>query len=303
MRMDHEIFQAPFTVAPTLVERPNPGYRRANPDGSNVPSTLPMWRVQTIGDFGEGGRNQLFGMVSRGDGFEDSPDAEFISGGVNTKDYGGVALGRQANYFHWGFSSSPTYMTEEAKLVFINAVHYIAKFDGHPVLAHKRRGIVLRDRLALDTSALKARVAELRAVQEDGPIAVPEAHRGVSKYFPEDAWESLAADAEGVVRRLEQDGPYLYPSAEYELGVDRELQALELPNHAPDFIPRMMEYFGSADAGQAAMLAGIMARYTNEALSTPQEWVAWMKAHRERVFFSESAGYKWLVELPRPQRR
>ena len=133
MRIQHPIFRTPNRVDLTLENRPTPDvYRNA---GSGFEKTMPMWRVQTEGYLD--GTDQLVGIVSRDRGFLDSPDTEWISGGVNTKGPNAVAIGRHGNFFHWGFAASPTYMTEDAQLVFINAVHYIHQFDGRPPITRK----------------------------------------------------------------------------------------------------------------------------------------------------------------------
>ena len=76
-------------------------------------------------------------MVSRPGGFEDSPEAEIISGGVSAKTWDAVAIGRHGNFLHWGFAASPDDMTEEARDVFANAVVYIAGFAGQTPVARK----------------------------------------------------------------------------------------------------------------------------------------------------------------------
>ncbi len=101
-----------------------------------------MWRVQTEGY--QDGSRQLIGLVSDFNGFLDSPDTEVLSSGVNTKGPSSVAIGRHGNFLQWGFAASPTWMTDEAKLVFVNAIHYIAKFDGQAPVARKVRGSLPR---------------------------------------------------------------------------------------------------------------------------------------------------------------
>ena len=108
-------------------------------------ATMPMWRVQTEGYLER--NDMLVGVVSSDSGFLDSPDTEWISGGVNTKRPKAVALGRHGNFFHWGFAASPTYMTAEAKLVFVNAIHYISKFDGQAPIARREPGASTRNRI------------------------------------------------------------------------------------------------------------------------------------------------------------
>jgi hypothetical protein len=77
------------------------------------------------------------GMVSDGHGFEDSPDCERISGGVNSKGPMAVAIGRQANLLQWGFYGAPDRMTGSAKRAFLNAIVYMRRFDGHVPLVRK----------------------------------------------------------------------------------------------------------------------------------------------------------------------
>ena len=76
-------------------------------------------------------------MVARPWGYEDSPDAEYISSGVCQKTLDAVAIGRHGNFFHWGFAASPDYMTGEAKPVLANAIVYISKFAGQTPIARK----------------------------------------------------------------------------------------------------------------------------------------------------------------------
>ena len=55
------------------------------------------------------------GLVYHPYGFEDSPDAELIASGLNSKDPHAIALARQGNFFLWGFSASPSDMTFDAQ--------------------------------------------------------------------------------------------------------------------------------------------------------------------------------------------
>jgi hypothetical protein len=89
VRLDHEIFHSPLAAGVELVEH---DWERDH-DGRGV------WVVQT----GEPGKDVDYGVVSDGHGFEDSPDCERITGGVNSKGPHAVAIGRQANMLQWGF--------------------------------------------------------------------------------------------------------------------------------------------------------------------------------------------------------
>ena len=139
LREGHPIFHGPFKVSLTFEEQPTPddAFYYQHQFDEPIPKSLPMWRVQT-----KGYRTDMrfnMGLVSHPWGYEDSPEAEYISGGVSTKSPDAVAIGRHGNFLHWGFIASPLYMTEEAKVVFANAVAYIAQFRG-PILARRFDG-------------------------------------------------------------------------------------------------------------------------------------------------------------------
>ncbi len=78
IKTQHEIFNTPNKVNLTLVERLTPGSFFNGFQGLTTPKTMPMWRVVTEGY--SGGTPYLIGMVAHGEGFNDSPDAEAISG-------------------------------------------------------------------------------------------------------------------------------------------------------------------------------------------------------------------------------
>ena len=136
MRIGHEIFRSPNQVELTIEDLPTEKSYLTRASGKDLGETMPMWRVQTEGYKDEKG--MLIGVVTPGKVLDQAPDSEYISGGVNSKGCDSVALGRQGNYFHWGFAVSPTYMTEEAKLVFVNSIHYISKFKGQRAFVKKR---------------------------------------------------------------------------------------------------------------------------------------------------------------------
>src|SRR5690606_14827838 len=103
---EHPIFKGPFPVKMTIVERETPedAFHYKYYAEGEIPKTIPMWRVQTKEyKTDEGFR---VGMVSRPWGFEDSPDAEYISSGVCAKTLDAVAIGRHGNFLHWGFAAS-----------------------------------------------------------------------------------------------------------------------------------------------------------------------------------------------------
>ncbi len=330
MRVDHEIFHTPHQVALTIEEQPTPqAYGRFD-----LGDTMPMWRVQTEGY--TDGDDQLIGVVSSDAGFLDSPDVEWISGGVNTKRPDAVALGRHGNLFHWGFAASPTYMTEEAKLVFVNAIHYIAKFDGRRPIARRVPGIMSRAgvREALDriseaghavelaqheyflqrirerNAEIRARIAAGESVADverralDSPLPkAPERFAPVKRFVPEEDWEALAGDETAIRARIEADLPYLRGEGWYQLVVDEELRAFGVANHDPALLDRAVGALRAGDGERAQLARTLLQRYTDERFATAAEWAAWLDENRDRLFFTEIGGFKWLVDARAPRAR
>lgn len=321
VRTEHEIFRSPNAVTPTLEDRHTPSeYSR-----EGLASTLSMWRVQTEGY--KAGTGQPIGVVSRDAGFFDSPDVEWISSGVNSKNSKAVALGRHGNFFHWGFAASPTYMTEEARLVFVNAVHYIAKFDGQVPVARKRSGTMLRVGIeqALDsmreegyreTVAYYRKLAEEHRTRQDGlrareeagetlsdqdrwwldadPPEPPGRFERVRRWIADADWPAIADDEQAIRGYFAERMPYFRPTGWYELEVDEELRSLGVGNGDRALLERAVEALG--DAEHAAVARTLLERYTAVAFETQAGWRAWLEENRERLFFSEAAGYKWLVD-------
>ena len=72
-----------------------------------------------------------YGAVAKPWKPSEAPDTEMLVAGYNLgKMDGAVAVGRERNFLQWGFSASPSKMTEAGRAFFLNSVCYIAKFSG-----------------------------------------------------------------------------------------------------------------------------------------------------------------------------
>jgi hypothetical protein len=251
----HSIFKGPFKVTLTMEELPTPkdalSFQKYYKE--IIPATQQMWRVQTQGymttpDF-------RVGMVCRPWGFTDSPDTEVISGGVSLKSPDAIAIGRHGNFFHWGFAASPDYMTEEAKVVFANAVHYIAKLNGEKVIARK-----YDDR--------KSTRNEMFFVYSRSP-----------------------KDSAVMSANL----PYLYMDKGSRSGLkideDAKLVGVATNNHLIlDKAISMLEKGESADVAQR-----VLDRYTLVTFCSPKGYRDWYEKNKADLFFTESGGFYFLV--------
>ncbi len=323
MRTQHDIFNTPVAVKLSLSEQPTPSSYANYPEGRSLGKTMPMWRVQTEGYLTH--PNQLIGIVSRDAGFLDSPDTEWISSGVNSKGPSAVALGRHGNFFHWGFAVSPTYLTTEAKDVFVNALHYIARFDRQAPIARKVQATMLRstvdqiidglseegyartvamyDQIRLESEARNAEIqqridagAEVskleRQMLEMRPVRTPGRLDSVRRLVSPEQIKEFDHDPAKVSAYLHSNKPFLYPSGWYNLVVDEELKDLGTANSDINMLDQAVALLSS---DHPALGFRLLERYTAESFATQAEWEDWLQAHRPRLFFSESCGYKWLV--------
>lgn len=329
LRAEHPIFHGPFPVNLTFEERATPAdafnydYFRDTP----TPDTLPMWRVQTKGY--QTDRGFRVGMVARPWGFEDSPDAEFISGGVSQKGLDAVAIGRHGNFLAWGFAASPAYLTSEAQTVFANAVAYIAQFDGQGLIArkyHDRRAtkewvreikhLVTPEAFANRQKSTERFAEQMLAVRK---LAEVKQARGESLDAREQAslrytapqpetytqylqgrrgvpglFERFGTDYAAYLQFYDENYPYLYSVAPfYEFEVDEDVKSLGVANTDKELLNRAIALW-EAGTGEA-MARRLLTRYTLLDYQTATEWRAWFERHKSSLFFTEAGGFVFMV--------
>lgn len=326
-RREHPVFQGPFPVVMTIRMRPTPAeaYHFAYYADGAIPDSIPMWKVQTRGYKTD--KSVRVGMVSRPWGFEDSPDAEYISSGVCLKTLDAVAIGRHGNFLHWGFAASPTDMTEEAKAVFANAVVYISRFAGQGVISRKYSDrLATRDYLrelkylathqawqeklesqkVLENAKLEKQKAarqkqergetlnrgeqRMLAYQPAPPITYEEF---VKRYHVKD-FERFGTDEKAYIEYYDDNRDYFYGGdGTYELVVDEDVKSLGIPNNDQRLLERCI---GMLEQGQQTEKAlRILERYTLCRFSTPGEWRKWYNENKNRLFFTESGGWLFMV--------
>ena len=327
-RAEHPIFHRPFPVEMTVEMRPTPegAYEYAYYHEGAIPDSLPMWRVQTKGYMTDKGFR--VGMVSRPWGFEDSPEAEYISSGVCAKTLDAVAIGRHGNFLHWGFAASPKYMTDEAKAVFANAVVYISQFAGQAPIARKYNDrIATREYLkelkylatrkaweerlvsdaewAKDMEAAKkaaeekqARGEELTQMDEISLSYVPQppiTYEGMLQRYQDNLFERFGTDEQAYLDYYNTNEDWSYGGeGMYVLTVDEDAKAWDIPNNDLRLLDRAIREW--EQGGEVERAKRVLERYTLCRFSTPQEWRAWYEANKDRLFFTEAGGWLFMVD-------
>ncbi len=327
---EHPIFKGPYKVKMTIEERPTPEdafHYKYYYDGQ-IPATLPMWRVQTKGYMTDEGFR--VGMVSRPWGFLDSPETEMISSGVCAKTLDAVSIGRHGNFFFWGFSASPKFMTDEAKAVFANAVVYTASLKGQHIIARKyydraatkeyikelnylttdnayKERIEMEKVFYANQAEIRVKVAEKQKKGEKltsyetqlmsypAQEYIPQSYDAYIENQMRGYYETFGTDVEAFHSFLNDNKPYLYGAAMfYNLIVDEDVKSLQIPNTDKRVLDAAISLWESGKDVEKARR--ILNRYTLCTFETPQQWRKWYDSNKDRLFFSQAGGWYFLVD-------
>lgn len=222
------------------------------------------------------------GMVSDGHGFEDSPDCERICGGINSKGPMALAIGRQANLLQWGFYGAPDRMTESAKRVFLNAIVYMRRFEGDVPLVQKTS----RGRTWL------SQYVDLLAEQSTG------SNKQYSEYLTKQFPPELTKDGVDVGKLREWYGAneeYLRANEKRQILVDTDLATLKLSNRKPEFLDWLLAHLREYARDELALR--LAERYLAPGQGADAATaIAWIEANRPYLFFTDTGGYRWMVD-------
>ncbi len=324
---DHPIFQGPYkvTLKTTLKPTPDGAKEYARMYGEKLADSISMWSVQNKGYSTV--KTYRPGMVSRPEGYCDSPDAEIISGGVSIKSIDAVAMGRHANFFHWGFSAAPYDMTEEGKIVFINAVIYISKFKEQPVARKMNdristrhyvdamKYLVTREAWEANNKAnrefnknvfetqkrAKEKLAKNEKLDEMENVYLnfklepePTFSEYVKSRVPQ-LYHVFGDDSEEYTRYYDRNKPYFYGGGDMDYGIDidEDVRTLGIANNDKRMLDKAITML---ENGEDTLLAErVLRRYTLCRFDQPSDWRKWYETYKDKMFFSESGGWLWLI--------
>jgi hypothetical protein len=268
---NHEVFKTPLKVEPKYEEWTTPENYHRYAIGEQLPATVRVWRIQNVAKDGEPSNS----VVAHHYGFADSPDAEILTAGFNEgKESGAMGVGRHGNFLQWGFSASPAKMTDAGKAFFINCICYIRKFDGkRPLITRRNSG----REYSLVLAGLIGRIKDEQFLKG---IATPEL---LAKYKD---------NPQGLVDYYRQNIELIYSNQGCQ--VDSELAALGLKsNRQIATLEKLVAML--RDPQHQAEARKLLARYTEQTFTTPEQWETWLKQSQGRIYFSDTAGYKFLV--------
>jgi hypothetical protein len=307
----HPIFHGPLKVELELEEVPTPPKYKYYELVDDVPETMTTVKVlkkewDTLNlPVGERPDKSEAGVVTTGDGFLDSPDTEWIAGGMHLKGPDYFAIGRQGRLLQWGFYGTVDEMTETGQRLLINAVHYIHGFRDHPILTTREA----RPREGLATSLALLDLYETEDMKEfyDTPEKVKEAQdRVLERTFGETVPPEASGSREERQAWYEENEPYLYwdggrIGSEYDgkayfrlegqFQVDEDARALGIANNDPALLERAV---ADLREGVEPERAGrLLARYGGGGHDSADGWQSWLDQNEGSLFASDWAGYRF----------
>lgn len=326
---DHPIFRGPFKTTVTMFDAPTPedAFHYTYFYDEPLPPTTPRWKVQTKGyktdpDF-------PVGLVARPWGYAESSESEYISSGVCAKTIDAVAIGRHANFLHWGFAASPKYMTDEAKAVFANAVVYISKFNGVKPIARKyneriatRQYVKERMTYAKYEQWEKRRAEEIKMNEEflemkknaeqkklrgetltkedkymlEFEPVDPKPYSTFLKKYQGNLFGMFGTDEKKYLDYYNENLDYFTtdPNEEYELYIDEDAKRMKIPVCDKRLIDKAISLWETGE--DVAVAKRILYRYTLLRYDNAKQWRDWFCKYQKKLFFSEAGGWYWLVD-------
>lgn len=283
----HPIFTTPFDSGAAETESvPTPENYRKYPEGSKLGPKMTVWRVHA-----DPMTPKDYGLVSDGYGFLDTPDCERMAGGLNTKGPTAIAIGRQGNFLLWGFCAPPAAMTESARKAFLNSVVYIKDFDSAPILV--RDPVPSRERAFAIAKYLGDKEAGGFAEQSFSPELLAAA-KGSPEKLSELLWDGrpwLRADRKMV--KQTRDGE-TFESEVMVFSIDEEVRGYGIRIDEPQLVDTMLNIIGHGE--DIEKCHRILVKYVGFDLGPDiRHWFSWWSKNKDRAFFSETAGYRFVV--------
>lgn len=331
-KADHQIFKGPFKVKLKVEDRKTPEPIFSFPrffKGGIVPPTLKMCRVQTY-DLSLETPDVRIGMVSRPGDYE-SPEAEIISSGECAKSPDAVAIGRHGNWFHWGFAASPAYLTEEAKPLLANAIVYISHFAGQTPIARKyndrvttregmldRKYFFTKESWEQNAKVLKefneARLkkqASIRKKIETGET-ISQSEKDELSYRTEriptyeeylqqvsgELYSKFGTNIDEYIKFIDDNYPfYTFSNDRYGgLIIDETAKILGIGTNDKAILDAAIKVLeNKSDKISQEKAKELLERYTLVDFPTSAQWREWYNNNSKKLFFSESAGWIFLI--------
>jgi hypothetical protein len=215
--------------------------------------------------------------------FDNFPEVEVFSGGLNTKTFKNAAIWRQGNLLHFGFHETPNELNETGQRILLNAIHYIAGFrDDKPIAVTPSafsnkppvppRELLMSNLHQADfTNSLKFFISQ-EAHPELFRMPLNEATNWVARHWS-----------------------YLLGNNSHRLQVDPTSLKFNLDVKQPDFFQKALGKISEAPAEILALLDRVSAE-PPPGKDDPAQWKKWFETNKDYLFFSELGGQRWYID-------
>jgi hypothetical protein len=278
LRVSHEIFRSPrvIDVKKTMPIKTPDAWKDAIRDGTVA--VLPLAR--------DPNKQRTPGWCTYTYEHEQAPELEVLCGGINSKTPKAGAVWRQGHLLHFGFDLAPSEMTDAGQVLLVNAVAYIVRFT-------EDRPIVRTPSVFAGGTRLFDRGAVARALA-DGE----EGLKRLEWYLAKETYQEVKGkNVESVAKWFKGARDYLHADPSGGLTIDAEARSFGVPPASSDFFDKVIAAL--ADAGRAPMARKLLSRYapgSPDPDASARTWSAWSRENGPYLFFSDTGGYRWLVD-------
>ncbi len=190
-----------------------------------------------------------------------------MCGGLNDKGPNMAGIWRQGNLLHFGFHPDPTNSTELHRGLLLNSIAYIARFtEDRPI----------------------GRIPSIWADDDVEPAS--------RSYLSQYKHESIPKGKKERKAWMKENRGKLSPDEDNELVPDENLQKLGVDYESDKFFEVSIAALSTDRKDEAA---NALARYAPDGPGengTAKEWKTYWKENGPYLFFSEDAGYRWLLD-------
>ena len=278
----HEIFNSPIPVdinATTNI--PTPEQFAHELKTNTTIAVLPL--VDNIRNFHTVINDYQRGWSSHYYEFDDLPDVEVFSGGINEQTPRSAAFWRQGNLLHFGFEQSPAELNATGRAMLVNAVAYISHFtQDRPI--DITLSVFGPERVAVSRKRAKGYFSNypraLTNVFSPATLAAFDWHNPTNAQV----W-------------FESERAWIHPNTENLLEVDAEAKSLGVVFDAAEFFPKAIAALHEEKTKSTA--ANVLARYAPEgpgAAAGTDAWEKWWRENSAYLFYSELGGYRWYID-------
>jgi hypothetical protein len=219
--------------------------------------------------------------------FNEAPELEVLSGGVNHKTPKAGAVWRQGNLLHFGFSPSPKQMSDAGQAMLVDSICYIARFTEDRPIVHTPCVFVQGKRF-VDRNVLKRII--------DNP---KRELNTMHYYLDKKTAEELAdKDRPSVAAWFSRVRDYLHADDEGKLVVDAEAQQFGVSPAGVSFLEKAIKAL--AEPEQAKLACRLLSHYAPDGPgvdATAEQWQAWVRDNGPYMFFSDAGGFRWYIDL------